>query len=196
MPPDDPADLDRIDQEIRINELKEQANELAGGNMTMWESGDCPPEIEEEFWQQVVDYERGPWTSTFDKLLKAGMELPAPETMTDAELTAKLWEMIPKLAELCTFLRRTDHLSDRELYTQLWKESLHEQTGFICMEGRSVHIIDILGSCSEEDIQLQMKFYEDEERRRRWLEEFSDYQMPPHEDPPYDRDRHLPQSEF
>ena len=30
MSADDPLDLNRIDQEIRINELKEEARELAG----------------------------------------------------------------------------------------------------------------------------------------------------------------------
>lgn len=37
-----------------------------------------------------------------------------------------------------------------------------------------------------------MKYYADEETRRQWKNDFPDYEMPEHEDPPYDRDRLLP----
>ena len=37
MPVDDPNDLELIDREIRINELKQEADDLAGGNMVAWE---------------------------------------------------------------------------------------------------------------------------------------------------------------
>ena len=50
MSTDDPLDLDRVDQEIRINELKEEARELAGDDMHSWESPDCPPGLAEAFW--------------------------------------------------------------------------------------------------------------------------------------------------
>lgn len=55
--------------------------------------------------------------------------------------------------------------------------------------------LDVLGSCSEEDIILQMRYYADEQKRARFAAEFPDFPMPPHEQPPFDRDRRLPQSE-
>src|SRR5438046_2623794 len=116
MPIDDPGDLEQVDREIRINELKHQAEELAGGQMTSWESEGCPPDMAESFWQRVVDYESGPFISDFDRLIEAGVELPEPDSMTDDVLSAKLWEVIERLAELRVFLTSTDHLSDRELY--------------------------------------------------------------------------------
>jgi hypothetical protein len=162
--------------------------------MTAWESEDCPPEVSESFWRQVVDYETAPVACDFDRLVEAGVELPEPETLTDAELTAKLWEVIQRLAEMRVFLSNTDHLSDRELYTHLWSESLREFSPEMPRDENSAWHIDILGGCSEEDMFLYRKYYADEEYRRQWQQDWPDDEMPPHEDPPYDRDRSLPKA--
>ena len=196
MPIDDPNDLERIDQEIRINELKHEAEELTGGKMTAWESEDCPPELSEAYWQRVVDYEKQSMTCDFDKLIKAGVELPNPETLTDEQVTAKLWEVIERLAEMRTFLSNTDHLSDRELYADLWSDLLREFNVQMPMDEYSSCGIDILGGCSEEDMYLYHKYYADEKSRREWLEQWPNDEMPPHEDPPYDRDRRLPKAKY
>jgi hypothetical protein len=54
------------------------------------------------------------------------------------------------------------------------------------------HHIDLIGSGSEEDIQLGLRYYDSEQQRQRWAKDFPDDVIPPHEDPPYDRDRRLP----
>ncbi|MCK4342489.1 MAG: hypothetical protein KAY37_12285 [Phycisphaerae bacterium] len=184
---DDPNELDAVDRKIRFNELLHEAGGLEGEI-----SDDCPPEVADQFMQHVLDYERAPLTSHFEQLLATGLELPAPEELTDAELTAKLWELIERLATLRVFLEQTDHLSDRELYTQLWADVLREEIKDLPRDEHSAWHIDMLGSCSEEDLHLAYKYYADEEERRQWLEEFPDFEMPEHVDPPYDRDRRLP----
>ena len=55
--------------------------------------------------------------------------------------------------------------------------------------------IDLIGSGSEEDIEIGLRYYESEEDRRRWAKEFPKDVIPPHEDPPFDRDRLLPKAE-
>ena len=52
--------------------------------------------------------------------------------------------------------------------------------------------VDVLGSGSEEDTYLYLKYYADDDWRRFWLKDFPDDEIPDHEDPPYDRDRLLP----
>jgi hypothetical protein len=190
------ADEDETERAKRIAELKRQAEELAGGKMVEGEMEDTPPEIAEQFWEQVVAYEKAPWTTHFKQLEESGMELPAPETLDDEQLPKKLWEVIRGLALLRVFLDETDHLSDRELYTLLWSDMLREEVKAVPMDEDGAYHLSPLGGCSEEDIQLQMKYYADEEWRRRWQEDFPDFVMPDHEDPPYDRDRLLPQPNY
>ena len=44
-----------------------------------------------------------------------------------------------------------------------------------------------------DDILAYLEFYADEEMRRVWAEDWPDLEIPAHADPPYGRDRHLPQ---
>jgi hypothetical protein len=52
----DPNDLERIDQEIRINELREAVVEVTGENFLSYENPDSPPELVEQFWRHVLDF--------------------------------------------------------------------------------------------------------------------------------------------
>jgi hypothetical protein len=180
------------DPEKRIEDLKRRAEELCGGQMEVGTLDDCSAETEEAFWQQLVDYEEAPWTTHFQQLEKAGVSLPPPDSLKDKELTAKLWEVIQKLALLHVFIEQTDHLSDRELYTHLWTDSLREETKALPMDANSAYHLQMLGSGSEEDNLLYLKYYADDAWRRQWHKEFPGDPIPRHEDPPYDRDRVLP----
>jgi len=180
------------DREKRIEALKRRAEELGGGEMVAGTEESTPPEVEEGFWKHVVEFEEAPWTTDFERLEKAGVALPAPEALHDEELSAKLWEVINKLAQMRIFLEETDHLSDRELYTKLWGDTLREETKDMIMDQDSACHYQMLSDGSDEDTYLYLKYFADEEWRKDWLEQFPDYVMPEHADPPYDRDRLLP----
>jgi hypothetical protein len=81
-------------QEERIHELQQEAARLAGGQLTTRESDALSPDVRERFWQEVAAFENGPWTTNFQHLVEAGVVLPEPDAIGDADLTAKLWEVI------------------------------------------------------------------------------------------------------
>ena len=191
-PSDD--DLTDIDQKIRINELREAAREAAGGEMTISESDDGPPEVAEQFWSNVRDFESADSTCNFKQLEERGIALPAPNTLDDAALTKKLWEVIHELARMSVYLSNTDHWTDRELYEHMWHDTLREVTMDLPPNAGWVNHLDFLSSGSEEDTQMYMKYYADDEYRASWMRDFPDYVMPPHVDPPYDRDSKLPKA--
>jgi hypothetical protein len=115
--------------------------------------------------------------------------------LTDEQLATKLQEVIVRLAGLRTYLHSTDHLSDRELYAALWRDVLDESVSAAMVDDSAgAHIIDLVGSGSEEHMTLYLKYYADDRSRQRWQKDFPDYTMPPHEELPYDRDRQLPRS--
>jgi hypothetical protein len=180
---------DDDDRHKRIEELKRRAQELCDGQMQMSKMSDCSAETEEAFLKQVMDYEEAPWTTHFQQLEDAGVSLPPPDSLNDEELKTKLWEVIQKLALLRVFIEQTDHLSDRELYTHLWTDSLREETKALPLDESSSYHIQLIGSGSEEDNQLYLRYYADDAERRRWQKSFPNDPMPAHVDPPYDRDR-------
>lgn len=143
------------------------------------------------FWKRVVAYETSKDTTLAKILIEEGTELPLPESMDKHSLNQKLWEVIRALADTNSYLVSTDHLSDRELYTALFETELNRPTKDPrALSGFSQ--IDLLGSGCDESTRLYYTYYADAHEREMWLDEFPDYEMPAHMDPPYDRDRHLP----
>jgi hypothetical protein len=190
----DDDDTDESNGGARDGEFEQEGGEASVGEELTWVSDDCPPEVAAQFWQSVAAYEQAPLTTHFQQLEEAGVELPAPDALDERRLTAKLWEVLEALARLHIFLSQTDHLSDRELYTLLWRELLREPVKDLPLDESSAWHIDLTGSGSEEDTHLYLKYYADEETRRHWAADFPGGEMPERAALPFDRDRYLPQA--
>jgi hypothetical protein len=190
----DPLDLERIDREIRINEARCRAEEAACQPINAYVSEDCPPEMAESFYDHIAAWENAPIGCYFDELLRVGVELPPPDELDDAAVTAKLWEIFETLARMQVFFSGTDHLSDRELYVNLWGDTLREMTKIVEMDENSACHFDLMSTGEHTD--LYLRYYADEETRQRWMKDFPDDVMPPSEKPPYDRDRKLPKAKY
>jgi len=182
---------DEPSQEERINKLRAELEKL-GGNTATLES--MPADMEEEFLRHVLEYETAEQISLLRLLENAGLEVLAPETLDDDALKIKLKEIIDRMASVGAYLLHTNHLSDRDLYDYLYHDALREETVLFPENPSYAYVIDLTGSGGEYDNQLYLKYYADEQYRRQWAHDWPDDPIPEHEDPPFDRDRFLPQS--
>ena len=184
-------DEEEPSQEERIARLRAELEKLGGTTIAL-ES--MPADMEEEFLRHVLEYETAEPISILGLLENSGMEVPAADTLGNDALRIKLKEIIERMASLGAYLLHTDHLSDRELYDYLYHDGLREEAVLFPENPSYAYMIDLKGSGSDEDNQAYLKFYADEEHRRQWTLDWPDDPMPEHEDPPFDRDRFLPQS--
>ncbi len=179
-----------------IQEMEEKLKQLAGGETQFGFSASCSDELHEEFLESVLAFEEAAQVTLFEELKKGGLKMPPPDNLDDQQLNSKLWEVIRGMALLGSYLHNTNHLSDRELYVLLWTDLLREPTVVRPLDSAFAGHIDVTGSGSEEDIQTYLRYYADEKERRMWAREWPDFTVPPHEVPPFDRDRLLPQPRF
>jgi hypothetical protein len=130
-----------------------------------------------------------------DVLRNNGISIPEERDLDDDSLHARLWEIINAMAAVGMFVESTDHMSDRALYRYLVTDALREET-ILPMPGSGGgwHISPI-GGCSEEDNEIYLRYYADDETRTYWQRDFGKT-LPTKEKPPFDRDRLLPVQDF
>jgi hypothetical protein len=182
---------DDPNQEERIAKLRQEVERLGGSTMSL-ES--MPADMEEEFLRHVLEYETAEPISLLKLLENSGLEIPAPDNFDDESLTIKLKEIVERMASVGAYLMHTNHLSDRALYEYLFHEGLREEAVLFPENPSYAYVLDLTGSGSEEDNQIFLKYYADEKYRVQWATDWPDDRIPEHEDPPFDRDRFLPQS--
>lgn len=146
----------------------------------------------EEYARKMDLFMDGPTTTYFQQLLDAGIKLPEPDSVSDAEIRTKLWEVIAGLAKVRAFLERTNHLNDRELYAKLWQEVLRGDTPAIDEIGFSSHLDLVRAGEDDADTEVYLKYYADEADRERWHLDSPADNMPAREAPLFSRDDLLP----
>ncbi len=181
-------------REARIQQLKQQAAELCGEEMISIETENCSPEVEEEFMEHVVAFAQTKRILLLEELVKAGISVPSPDELDEGQLPAKLWEVIDGLFLQGIYLEHTNHLSNRELYVHLWNETLREEVLVPPEDSGFSYHLDLIGSGSAADTLIYLKYYAGEEERQEWAAECPEEVVPEHEQPPSDRDHHLPRS--
>jgi hypothetical protein len=156
---------------------------------------DMPDEVRTQFMRQVEAYENATPVCLFESLETGGTELPAPDSLKRGEMSSKLADIFRHLALLRVYIENTDHLDDRELYTLLWTDLLREDVIIFPDDPNGGFHLDIIGSGSEQDTEIWLRFYADDETRAQWLKEWGD-PLPPKAKLPYARDRHLPKRQW
>ena len=187
--PDEEAEIDR---QIRIEKMKDELDQVAGGEIRIGGFGPVPSALEEAFLEQALTFERAESDTDFTRLARRGVAMVPPAELDDSALNAKLWETIGELAGMRCFLYDTDHLNDRELYEWLWSTGLREESPDRSEMPNGAWHSSPIGASNDNDTAIWLKYYAGEEERQRWRLDFPNDPMPAHETRPFDRDRHLP----
>jgi hypothetical protein len=147
-------------------------------------------------WDSLGGHTHSKAVTHFDQIIESGIELPQPDQLEDKPLSATLWRVIYWLSRARVFLEHTDHLSDRQLYELLWYDLLRRETWDTRQFPHTCCRLDLLGSGTDEDQYLFLRYYADSKRRRFWREQFPDATIPEHEEPPFPRDKILPGRDY
>jgi hypothetical protein len=137
-----------------------------------------------------------PWCPAREILARHGYVPLPPAQLDDRQLPGRLWEFLYAAAARRFFFCGTDHLDDRSLYTLLWEQWLDEPKADIPPEAETntttiVSEFDAGGLTAEE---IWLRYYAGEDDHKLWHSTDPEFVFPPHQDPPYDRDRFLPTS--
>lgn len=119
------------------------------------------------------------------ELARRGCSPPPINLLKDADVTRELTNLIWNLADMRIYISETDHLDDRALYSALLEYCDETQIFFPNDDADAIHWSPI-GPSSDEDTQIYLRFYADEETRARWRREFK-VALPPRARPPYPR---------
>jgi hypothetical protein len=134
---------------------------------------------ENEYLASILAWERAPALPIGSWFMPL-MELPSPDSIDDQTLSRLLIETIERLYSERVVLRYTDHLSDRELYTIIYRDILPCCEKKVELPGKNLE-----WRCIEET-ETWLRYYANPVDRRRFQEEH-DVELPPSETPKYKR---------
>ena len=152
---------------------------------------DLSPDLEEAFLERVLWFEKESKRPLRERLAETGIVMEDPCRLMEDDLSRQLWQVIHALITLQISPANTDHLSDRELYTCLWEIVSSGVPGTAPEYFSRGWYVDLTAS-AHDNMDTYLKYYASEPERQAYRRRFPDRTIPPHVDPPYDRDRLIP----
>ena len=122
---------------------------------------------EHEFWQSMLDWERAPILAISD-WFSPRLEIAHPDDLDVGPLQEGLHRTISLLFEKQIVLDFTDHLSDRQLYTLIYRDILPAHEKMIVRRTNYLHW-DCAHTSDDPDVWL--RYYATDEEREIWANE-------------------------
>ena len=148
--------FNRVDpqQAERIQKLKEELNDFAGGGAEFKTSPTCPADVQESELEDILAFESvGKGISMFEGLQMHGMDLPPPGKLDEIESRRKALEVLHALADIRIFIIGFEKMSGRELYRTLWHQTLWEGCYVTKRHPRAITLIDVSRKMKRSEIQ-------------------------------------------
>jgi len=168
---------------MRNAELRTALEPLADESLTRVNVQQMSTPEENEYLSSMLAWERAPILPVRD-WYDPPLEIPHPHSLGDDQLQHYLWYTIYKLFEYRIVLDFTDHLSDRQLYTLIYRDILPAAEKKI---EASSHYLHWDCALTHENPEVWLRHYASGEDRAAWAGETGEA-LPVFEAPPYPRD--------
>lgn len=132
------------------------------------------------------------WCRWVDLVLRQGGVFPPVTDLSEASVTAKLWELIAEFDRRNLTVRYTDHLSDAELYSRLCSDEFEVPADHGPKSGY-VYIHSFLHDSPDPGRRTWLRYYATEAEWQAYVREHPGEAVPQREKLPYSRDWRMPQ---
>lgn len=178
----EPSKSEQVDQLLRNAELRDELEPLYDESIGCVNVNRMSTRCENEFLESMLEWERAPMLAIRD-WFEPQLNLPVPDQVDPKELSGRLAQTIELLYEKQIILDFTDHLSDLQLYTLIYRDILPSYEKKIARRGSFLH-----WDCAnvDGDPETWLRYYANDQERDMWQQETGD-DLPPYEEPPYRR---------
>jgi hypothetical protein len=177
-----PEHENEVDQLLLNARLRDELEPFLDESVEVVNTRHMPTHLENEYLASMLAWERAP-VLPISRWFHPELKLPAPERLSDRQLSRVLAKTIAALYEKQIVLEFTEHLSDRELYRVIFRDILPSHEKKLERTNTYLHwqCIDV-----NHDPDVWLRYYASEEEREGWQAEFGG-PIPPAEKPPYPR---------
>ncbi len=142
-----------------------------------------PTSVENEFLASMLAWERAPVVA-ISEWFDPELVLPHPDALSHDERRELMWATIHQLYEKRIVLDFTDHLTDRQLYTIIYRDILPSAEKKIELARNNYLHWDCANT--GDDPETWLRYYASLQEREAWADETGE-PLPPAEDPPFRR---------
>ena len=160
----DARDIDsesEVDEMVRNAELRNELEPYLDESVSRVLVTRLPLRFENEYLASMLEWEIAPIEPIY-RWFEPELRIPAPDTLADDKLSQILDDVIQKLFEKQILLDFTDHLSDRELYTLIYRGILPSREKKLC------HPQYMHWDCSGGDSTKWLIYYASDDEREHW----------------------------
>lgn len=173
---------DDVDQLMLNAQLRNELEPFFDESVNLVDMHRMTTRRENEFLASMLAWERAP-VLPIAQWFNPTLSIPSPDQLSEDELQVVLDETIERLYDVRIVLEFTEHLSDRQLYTLIFRDILPSPEKKVDLPRNFLHwhCIDI-----EDDFENWLRYYATGDERDAWSDEHGT--LPPiQEEPPYPR---------
>ncbi len=169
-----------VEAQLKNIELRNALEPYYDESISNLEFSCLPLEEENDYLASMLEWERARVLPIY-RWFYPELCPPRPSLLNDQDLSDILDFLIIKLKEKFIYLDFADHLSDRELYTIIWRDILPSENKPILRRKEAMH-----WDCAHinGDPEIWLRYYASEEERQIWSETYCQ-PLPPVEKPKY-----------